>query len=274
MTETDNQPELLQIDAFTDRAFTGNPAAVCFLGDDLPDDTLQAIAAEMNLSETAFPRPRGDGGWDLRWFTPACEVKLCGHATLATAWALWETQRLPADEPAKFQTRSGLLTATRDPRGWVTLDFPVDELTPCDAPAGLVETLGRPEVVATAQGAGGDTLLELPDQSAVANVRPDFRALRELQTVERGLIVTAAADDPAVDFVSRFFAPGAGIDEDPVTGSAHCTLTPYWARKLGTTDLVARQISTRGGDLRTRLQGSRVEIRGQAVTVLRGRLVI
>jgi PhzF family phenazine biosynthesis protein len=259
--------DLYQVDAFTDRAFAGNPAAVCFLDGPREAGWMQDVAREMNLSETAFLAP-ADGGFNLRWFTPAVEVELCGHATLASAHALWETGRLGAGETARFHTLSGLLTAER--RGeWIELDFPARRVEPEEPPPGLLAALG-----ASPSFAGKsryDYFLELPEEDAVRALRPDFQALRPLPV--RGIIVTARGTGNPFDFVSRFFAPGSGVDEDPVTGSAHCTLAPYWAERLGKEEMLAYQASARGGVVRVRAVGERVKLGGQAVTVLQGRLL-
>ncbi|HYO13780.1 MAG TPA: PhzF family phenazine biosynthesis protein [Thermoanaerobaculia bacterium] len=260
---------LYQVDAFTDRAFAGNPAAVCLLPQARDEGWMQAVAREMNLSETAFLHPEGeDGAWRLRWFTPAVEVELCGHATLASAHVLWETGQLPGDLPARFHTRSGLLTAER--RGdWIELDFPARTAEPTPAPSGLVEALAvEPLWVGKSRY---DYLLELVSEAAVRSLDPDHRQLATLPV--RGIIVTARSEQAPFDLVSRFFAPGAGVDEDPVTGSAHCTLGPYWAARLGKDELLAFQASARGGVVRVRVEGERVKLGGQAVLVLRGELV-
>jgi PhzF family phenazine biosynthesis protein len=221
----------------------------------------------MNLSETAFLVRRPDG-FSLRWFTPAIEVALCGHATLASAHVLWEEKHLRPGEQARFHTKSGLLTADR--RGeWIELDFPATPEQPTEAPPGLEEALGaRPVYVGKNKF---DYFLELPSEGVVRSLQPDFAALRRLPV--RGIVVTARADGNGYDFVSRFFAPGSGIDEDPVTGSAHCSLAPFWGRRLGKKEMVGYQASARGGVVRTRLAGERVILGGQAVTVLRGELV-
>jgi PhzF family phenazine biosynthesis protein len=258
---------LLQIDAFTDKPFRGNPAAVCLLDADKPDAWMQSLAAEMNLSETAFLR-RQNGGWGLRWFTPAVEVDLCGHATLASAHALWEEKILPATDTARFHTRSGLLTARRDGE-WIELDFPVTAPEPVTPPAGMLEALGIERALHTGKSAF-DYLVEVGSEEIVRGLAPDHAGLRYLGA--RGIIVTSRSSNPDYDFVSRFFAPGAGIDEDPVTGSSHCTLGPYWAAKLKKNDFVAYQASARGGFVRVRLEGDRVKLGGRAVTVFRGDL--
>ena len=259
---------IFQVDAFTDRPFAGNPAAVCVL--DAPGDErwMQRVAQEMNLSETAFLLRQADG-FHLRWFTPTVEVDLCGHATLASAHTLWEAGYLRVGETARFHTRSGLLTAER--RGeWIELDFPADPETPAVAPPGLVEAL---EVTPRYVGKNRfDYLLEVDSETTVRAVRPDFRKLGEVAT--RGVIVTSRADRPEYDFVSRFFAPASGIDEDPATGSAHCCLGPFWGVRLGMEELTGYQASARGGVVRVRLDGERVRLNGQAVTVMRGELVV
>jgi predicted PhzF superfamily epimerase YddE/YHI9 len=259
---------LFIVDAFADRPFAGNPAAVCPLDTPRPDDWLQAVAMEMNLSETAFPWPEGDD-WRLRWFTPEVEVDLCGHATLATAHALWEAGLAPAGRPIRFHTRSGLLTATPLDGGWVAMDFPALPVRPCEPPPGLIEALGAtPAFVGTSPK---DLLCEFADEAAVRALRPDFGRLGRIPT--RGVIVTARpAAAGAFEFVSRFFAPALGVPEDPVCGSAHCALCPYWAAKLGREDLVGFQASRRGGVVRVGLRGDRVRLSGRAVTVMRGEL--
>jgi len=259
---------LLQIDAFTAEPFRGNPAAVCFLDRERDDAWMGNVAAEMNLSETAFLLPRGDG-WSLRWFTPAAEVKLCGHATLASAHALWQEGVLAAGEVARFHTLSGVLTASRD-GDLIELDFPATPPEETAAPDGLFDALG---VVSARHVARNqfDYLVELASEDEVRALRPNFAALRPLPV--RGTIVTSRAESDGFDFVSRFFAPAFGVDEDPVTGSAHCALTPYWSRILGKDEMRAWQASARGGALRVRLAGERVKLAGHAVTVMRGELV-
>jgi PhzF family phenazine biosynthesis protein len=258
---------LFQIDAFTDRPFAGNPAAVCLLPGPRDEAWMQQVGTEMNLSETAFLYPEGDGH-RLRWFTPKVEVDLCGHATLASAHALWETGLLRPEEDARFHTRSGLLTVVR--RGDVMeMDFPAKPPAPAAAPPGLAEALGAaPRYVGRNQF---DYLVEVESEAALRGLAPDFRRLAALPV--RGLIVTARATADRFDFVSRFFAPGAGVDEDPVTGSAHCCLGPFWRERLGKDELRAYQASARGGVVGVRVAGERVFLRGQAVTVLRGELV-
>jgi PhzF family phenazine biosynthesis protein len=254
------------VDAFTDRPFAGNPAAVCLLDRPADDGWLQRVAAEINLSETAFLTPKEDG-FRLRWFTPAVEVDLCGHATLASAHVLWEAGKLPPDRPARFHTRSGLLTCTRDAAG-ITLDFPAVPSEPCDPPPGLIDALGAaPRSVGRNRM---DYLVEYDSEDAVRSLRPDLALLATVPV--RGVIVTAPAADPRYDFVSRFFAPASGVPEDPVTGSAHCCLGPFWATKLGKIDLIGYQVSKRGGEVRVGVRGGRVLLGGRAVTVLRGEL--
>jgi PhzF family phenazine biosynthesis protein len=243
------------IDAFTSTLFRGNPAAVCPLSAWLPESLMQAIAAENNLAETAFLVPAGNG-WELRWFTPRVEVDLCGHATLATAFML--ARERPAQTEFHFHTRSGELVVTR--QGDVfTLNFPARELHSVALQPAVDAALGA-SVVALSSAAGS-FIAELADESAVQNLQPDFKAIMALDC--RGLIVTARGT--SCDIVSRFFAPRVGIDEDPVTGSAHCALVPYWAPRLGKNKLAARQLSARGGDLQCELRGDRVLMSGQAV---------
>jgi predicted PhzF superfamily epimerase YddE/YHI9 len=260
--------ELYQVDAFTSAPFAGNPAAVVLL-DAWPDDIwMQRVAAENNLAETAFVVP-GAETWGLRWFTPAAEVDLCGHATVATAHVLWESERLVAAATASFATRSGRLTASPLGDGWIELDFPSLPADAADPPGGLLEGLGvrAPAFVGRSRF---DFLVEVESAVDVEKIVPDFRTLKDVDA--RGVCVTAAGEG-AVDFVSRFFGPAVGVDEDPVTGSAHCMLTPYWAARLGKERMVAKQVSARGGDLRLHARGERVGIAGQAVTVTRGVLL-
>lgn len=257
---------IVQVDAFTNQPFRGNPAAVCVLAEPRPDDWMQQIAAEMNLSETAFLLPEADG-YRLRWFTPTVEMDLCGHATLASAHVLWSEGHLPIEVQARFYTRSGLLTADR--RGnWVELDFPRRNSTPIATPAELEAALGVPvqEVYQNALG----YLVQAADEETVRQMQPDFGRLKDLPV--HGVIVTSEGADP-YDFVSRFFAPAIGISEDPVTGSAHCCLVPYWHDRLQKTEFLAYQASARGGVVKARLEGDRVKLAGEAVTVMRGMLV-
>lgn len=260
----------VQVDAFTSEPFSGNPAAVVVLTAPRDDEAwLQHVAREMNLSETAFLHRRPDGSFDLRWFTPTVEVDLCGHATLASAHALWEQGQIQPNQTAQFHTRSGLLTAVHDGE-LIELDFPATPDTECDAPAGLVEALGvTPRYVGKSRF---DYLVELENEDAVRATTPNFAGLATFGV--RGVMITSASATPGTDFVSRFFAPGAGIDEDPVTGSAHCCLGPFWGRKLGKTEFVARQLSTRGGVVRVKLDGDRVTLGGQAVTVMKGEILV
>jgi PhzF family phenazine biosynthesis protein len=260
--------ELYQVDAFTTRPFAGNPAAVCF-----PDKTadaawMQAVAAEMNLSETAFLQEQEDG-YSLRWFTPAAEVNLCGHATLASAHVLYETNRQLPDEPARFHTRSGLLTASPD-QGWIKMDFPALSPQPVEAPPELITALGIQEQPLFTGFDGEDYLVVVDGEAVVRHLKPDFAALLAIQS--RGVSVTSRGEAD-YDFISRFFAPWVGIDEDPVTGSAHCCLGPYWAEQLGKETLFAYQASPRGGVLQVRPSGDRVILRGQAVTIFAGQLL-
>jgi len=259
---------ILQIDAFTDQPFRGNPAAVCLLDGERDAEWMQRVAAEMNLSETAFLR-RQDGGWSLRWFTPAVEVDLCGHATLASAHALWGEGVDDADV-LRFHTRSGLLTATRN-GDWIELDFPAMREEAVEAPPELLAALGARDAAYVGRNQF-DYLVELRSEDAVRALEPDHAVLRKLPV--RGVIVTSRAANGEYDFVSRFFAPGSGVDEDPVTGSAHTCLAPYWAPRLGKNEFLAYQASARGGVLRVRLDGERVKLGGRAVTVLRGELVV
>ena len=260
----------LQIDAFADRPFSGNPAAVCLLEDEADAQWMQAVAAEMNLSETAFLRPV-DGGFELRWFTPAVEVDLCGHATLAAAHALWSEGIVDGGESIRFHTRSGLLTATQ--RGeLVELDFPATRPLAAGLNDVQVRELGDALGVTPLHvgRSAFDLLVEVESESDLRAARPDFRRLTEFAA--RGVIVTSRSVDPRFDFLSRFFAPAVGVDEDPVTGSAHCCLGPYWSERLGKPEMTAFQASSRGGVVRVRVSGERVLLAGHAVTVFRGEL--
>jgi PhzF family phenazine biosynthesis protein len=263
------------VDAFTDRPFSGNPAGVLLL-DAFPDDTwLQNVAKEVNHAETAFAHPLPDGGeadWALRWFTPVAEVAMCGHATLATAHVLSSTNT--HEGPVRFATRSGVLSATPRPDGSLTLDFPTAPLTPVPVPDGVAEALGAEPLSAFDTGPNvGDLLVELADEETVRSLAPDLRALGRYS--ERGMIATARAADPAAghDYVSRCFFPNLGIDEDPVTGSAHTALAPYWSERLGSPDLTGLQASPRSGHVRTELRGDRTLLSGRAVTVIDGDLL-
>jgi len=256
------------VDAFASRPFTGNPAGVCLLEEPAAEAWMQSVAAEMKHAETAFVSPREDG-FDLRWFTPSTEVDLCGHATLASAHMLWETDRLGEDEPAVFHTKSGQLACTRHGYG-IQMDFPAEPVSgtrPAKASV-VVAALGLED---TGQPVGRnrmDMLVEVASGAALRAIEPDMEALAALGG--RGVIVTAASDSPEYDFLSRFFAPAFGVPEDPVTGSAHCCLGPYWSEKLGRTDLVGFQCSPRGGTVRVAVRGDRVLLQGHAFTVLAG----
>jgi predicted PhzF superfamily epimerase YddE/YHI9 len=262
---------LFCVDAFSAEPFAGNPAAVCLLAEDADAGWMRRVAAEMNLSETAFLRPGDEpAAYHLRWFTPTVEVELCGHATLASAHVLWSEGRVEAGRPIRFDTVSGPLAARPDPDGTIWLDFPATPAEPVDPPAGMLEALG----------AGGarwvglspfDYLVELDSEAAVRGLAPAMGPLAELDGL--GVIVTAPSGVAGTDFVSRCFAPAVGIDEDPVTGAAHCTLGPFWAARLGRDDLTGFQASARGGMVRVRPRGDRVLLGGRAVTVLRGELV-
>jgi PhzF family phenazine biosynthesis protein len=257
-----------QVDAFTDRPFGGNPAAVCWLEHQAEATWMQAMAAEMNLSETAFVR-RLDDGYELRWFTPEVEVDLCGHATLATAHALWSNAIANQGDALRFHTRSGLLTCSRnDP--FIEMDFPALPATEIPPSKMLLDALNIEG--ARFQGRTKfDYLVVLDSAEKVRSLRPDFSKLVRVQT--RGVIVTSRSDDPKFDFISRFFAPAVGIDEDPVCGSAHCCLASYWSEQLKKQELMAYQASARGGVLRLRMNGGRVVLGGQAVTVWEGTLL-
>ncbi|NOT09466.1 MAG: PhzF family phenazine biosynthesis protein [Gemmatimonadales bacterium] len=256
--------DLWLVDAFTDAAFGGNPAGVCFLGEPKPDEWMQALARELNQAETAFLL-RADDGFDLRWFTPAVEVALCGHATLASAHFLWAEHHLKPKATAKFNTKSGRLTAKKKD-GWILLDFPATPAVETEPPPYLLDAVKAPG--APVLKTPFDYLVVTDDPKELRALTPDFRLLKAIES--RGVIVTAPSDVPGVDFISRFFAPAVGIDEDPVTGSAHCALTPLWAARLGKSSMVAHQVSRRGGVLRVEAAGDRVILGGQAVTVLKG----
>ena len=260
---------IFQVDAFAEEPFKGNPAGVCLLPGPADAAWMQNVAAEMNVAETAFPLAEGDG-FRLRWFTPKVEVKLCGHATLATAHILYERGILAPDQEARFETLSGLLTARRD-GDLIELDFPARPPLPkppewADA---VVGALGiKPVYIGMS---AEDVLFEAVDEEAVRSIKPDFAMLRSLPA--RGVIVTSRSSDKRFDFVSRFFAPAVGVDEDPVTGSSHTVLVPYWAKRLGRTSFTATQASARGGVLYLRLDGDRVRIAGSALTVIRGEIL-
>jgi PhzF family phenazine biosynthesis protein len=260
---------LTQVDAFTREPFRGNPAAVCVLAEEAAADWMQHVAAEMNLAETVFLRQRDAHAYDIRWFTPTVEVRLCGHATLASAHVLWTEGHVPLEQNITFHSQSGLLAADREV-DWVRLDFPALPVEPCAIPAEVADALGVGSQPAY-RNANGVYLIELASEDEVRTVAPDFGCLRKLPASET--IITARSADAQFDFVSRFFAASAGIDEDPVTGSAHCSLGPFWAQRLGRNDLVGHQVSHRGGVVKVRALGDRVDLLGQAVTVLRGELL-
>ena len=258
---------IFQIDAFTDKPFSGNPAGVCILDKPADERWMQNVAMEMAVAETSFLHPV-EGGWSLRWFTPTVEVDLCGHGTIAATHALLETGRLRENETARYHTKSGWLGAWLD-GDWIDLDFPATPATPADAPPGLIESLGaKPVTVAKTKF---DYLVEFDSEKTVRELRPDLARLAKIET--RGIIVTARSDDPTFDFVSRFFGPRVGIDEDPATGWSHCALGPYWSAKLGKNRMMAYQASSRGGIIRVTVKGERVLLGGKAVTVLRGELL-
>lgn len=260
---------IFQVDAFTEEPFKGNPACVCLLTEPAEAGWMQNVAAEMNLSETAFIWQEGDD-FRLRWFTPVIEVELCGHATLAASHILWELGVLAQNQEARFQTLSGLLTAGCDDKGWIELNFPARPFL-TQTPEWIDKAADSLGVKPMGLGISKeDVLIELKDETAVRELEPDFAALKALPA--RGIIVTSRSGDWRFDFVSRFFAPAVGIDEDPVTGSAHCVLAPYWAKRLNKTSFWALQVSARGGILRVRMDGDRVRIAGRAVTILRGEL--
>jgi len=269
-----------QVDAFANEPFRGNPAAVCVLEAPRDEGWMQSVAAEVNLAETAFLW-REANAWRLRWFTPAVEVPLCGHATLASAHVSWETGLAPAGATLAFETLSGRLEASREGE-WIRLDFPVlrPRSEPCDPPSGLLEALGLAgaragaprvhEVPRPLANDGPSWLIELASPAALRALAPDFAALRR---VAGHAVIATARGEGAHDFVSRFFAPKAGVDEDPVTGSAHCTLAPFWSARLGRDELTGLQISQRSGVVRVRTRGARVDLLGRALTVLRGELL-
>jgi len=259
---------IYQVDAFADRPFSGNPAGVCILERAAPEKWMQAVAAEMNVAETAFLVGRDDGGFDLRWFTPSVEVDLCGHATLASAHVLWTEGHLPAADRARFRTKSGPLIAWLE-ADTIRMDFPSEPVTAVAPPVALTDAF---DAAFSFTGKNRmDWLVEVAGEAAVRSVRPQLPAIAALGM--RGIIVTARSESPGRDFVSRFFAPGVGVDEDPVTGSAHCALAPYWSAKLGKAALVGYQASARGGTVECTVMGDRVVLGGRAVTVLRAKLL-
>lgn len=258
---------IVQVDAFTSKPFAGNPAAVCVLPGPADEAWMRNVAREMNLSETAFLHPE-DGGYRLRWLTPAVEVDLCGHATLASAHVLWEDGHIAPDAEARFHTRSGLLTCMRD-GDWIRMDFPAKLAEPAEAPPQLADALGAD---LTWVGRNEfDYLVEVANEATLRSLDPNHHLLRQLPV--RGVIVTARSKAPEYDFASRFFAPGSGIDEDPATGSAHAALAPFWGARLGKAEMTGFQASARGGVVKVKPDGTRVWISGQAVTVLRGELL-
>lgn len=262
-------PRLYQVDAFTDTPFAGNPAAVCLMDHTADEAWMQQVAAEMNLSETAFIYPVGQHRFHLRWFTPAVEVELCGHATLATSHILWETGIVPEDQTCVYQTLSGELRAKRAEH-LIELDFPAAPTRELPPPPGLLESLRiEAEFVGLSTH---DWLVVTATSDTVRKMKPEMDGLRHLGV--RGVIVTAADETGDYDFISRFFAPGAGIDEDPVTGSAHCTLGPWWQQKTGKSEFRAFQASHRGGEMHVLVQGDRILLRGNAVTISAGELFV
>lgn len=257
-----------QVDSFANTPFAGNPAAVCVLSEPRDEAWMQHIAQEMNLSETAFVVPQDDG-FNLRWFTPSVEVDLCGHATLAAAHILWTEGHLAPNQDARFHTRSGLLTAQCQGE-WIELNFPANPSKDTKILPALVKALNAAicEVYENSLG----YLVQVDSEAIVRQMKPDFGLLKTLPV--HGVIVTSLAEHPDYDFVSRFFAPAIGINEDPVTGAAHCCLAPYWRDRLNKTDFVAYQASARGGVVKARCEGDRVILGGQAVTVIRGELLV
>lgn len=254
------------VDAFTNKPFRGNPAAVCFLENPKSETWMQNVAAEMNLSETAFLVKKKDG-FGLRWFTPTVEVDLCGHATLASAHVLWEEKIVSQNKKIKFYTKSGLLTASFK-NNWVTLDFPSTPEKPVKAPSNLLKALGLKKVSYIGKSIF-DYLVEVDSEKTVRHLKPDLKMLATIPA--RGVMVTSRSK--TYDFISRFFGPRSGIDEDPVTGSAHCTLGPFWKKKLNKTHFNAHQASSRGGIIQIRLVRNRTYLTGQAMTVLKGELL-
>lgn len=258
---------LFIVDAFTAEPFAGNPAGIVLLDGPADDAWMQRVAAELNLSETAFLEEVGDA-WGLRWFTPQVEVDLCGHATLAAAHVLWRTGTVPTGSPLRFSTRSGILTCTAAADGAVAMDFPAEEPWAADLPGTLLDALGT-KAVWTGRNRF-DAFVEVADEDAVRHLEPDLAALAAVDV--RGTIVTAAATGAGYDFVSRFFGPAVGVPEDPVTGSAHCALAPFWARRFDRPSLRGRQLSRRGGEVGVEVRGDRVILTGHATTVVEGRL--
>lgn len=260
------------VDAFTHEPFRGNPAGVCLLEQPRDPAWMQHVAAEVNLPETAFLRPLGENEWELRWFSPATEVELCGHATLASAHVLWEKGHAAPDKPIRFRTLyRGVLTCRReDDSGWIVMDFPADPPKPASPPPALIEALGGVEFAQAARSRD-DWIIEVPQEKVVLAVQPDFEALKRIEGM-RGCAVTARAARDDFDIVSRFFPPSLGVNEDPVTGSVHAALGPYWQPRLNRSTIRAYQASPRSGALRISLRGDRVDLAGQALTVLQGTL--
>ncbi len=259
---------IIQVDAFTDKPFSGNPAGICILEELRDDQWMRNVARELNLSDTAF-LVKAEDGYDLRWFTPEAEVELCGHATLASAHVLWEDRHLRPEEEARFHTKSGLLTA-KQKDGWIEMDFPAEQEHAAVPPPELAAALG---VLPVYVGKNRfDYLIEIESENVLRNLKPDFSLLRQIPM--RGVIVTARSLSGKYDFVSRFFAPSLGVNEDPVTGSAHCCLGPYWQKRLKRYQFYAYQASARGGEIHVRVAADRVMLSGKAVTVLRGELQV
>jgi len=254
--------ELYQVDSFTAEPFKGNPAGVCILYQPASESWMQNLAMEMNLAETAFIYPESDG-FRLRWFTPVTEVKLCGHATLATAHVLFETGKLKPNDTARFFTKSGILTVKKN-NDFLEMNFPATPASQCPEPENLDRALGNVNLLFSGKN-DFDYLVELDSESVIKSLKPDFDLLKKVTA--RGIIVTSRSQNAEFDFVSRFFAPCLGINEDPVTGSAHCTLGPYWAKKLSKSKFTAYQASRRGGIVQVELKGDRVLLRGHAVTI-------
>ena len=258
---------IFHVDAFAEAPFEGNPAAVCLSGDERSERWMQAVASEMNLSATAFVR-QVDRAYELRWFTPAAEIALCGHGTLAAAHVMWAENIVERNESLRFQTKSGILTCDRT-GDIIEVDLPATPPTEGVPPPGLFDALHvRPGFAGKSRF---DAFVMVESEEIVRSLKPDFHALRGIPGI-RGVIVTSTSQDPRYDFVSRFFAPGAGIDEDPVTGSAHCSLAPFWSERLGKSAMPAFQASARGGTVRLRVQGERVVLGGKATGILRGEL--
>ena len=264
-----NRIRCLQVDAFTDKPFHGNPAAICLLDHTMTDDWMQSVATEMNLAETAFVES-ADDGFRLRWFTPTEEADLCGHATLAAAHVLWSEGHVPPTDSIRFHSKGGVLTCSQN-NGWISLDFPALACDETEPPANLLDALGIEQTAYIGRN-NLDFLIVVANPQNVHNLNPDMRLLK--QSIDRGVIVSAKSDTNDCDFISRFFAPAAGIDEDPVTGSAHCCLGPYWSDVLGKTEVVGYQASARGGTVHVTVKGDRVSLNGQAVTTFEGFIIV